>query len=350
VPDAALKDLARPTASNGPDPLLPPQTAAAAPAQPGEPPGGVRAASLRAHAAEPAGAAARSADPAPAPPAAAAAATGLGRSAVPPSERAAAAATHDGRRRPPLPPAPPGPRGEPLAPAPRGAVEAVPARAATAGAPRAGAALAAGMGAGESAYPVRRSRAGAQGRAGSFAPSARRSRHRGPRSPARATLLIVGGVLVGAAAIAIALFVLAGGSSSKHAASSVATATTHLPSTRSHKHSRVSSSRHAAPVSNPGATSVIVLNGTLTTGLAHRISSQLQAAGYSQAAALGGRPPGANQSTIVEYASGHGREAQGVARSLEVTHVQPMESTVSSLSGSAAVVVIAGLDKASTVP
>ena len=93
-----------------------------------------------------------------------------------------------------------------------------------------------------------------------------------------------------------------------------------------------------------------VLNGTETTGLAHRISGNLHQSGYSRATALNGRPPGANQVTVVEYASGHRADAQGVARALGVTQAQPMEGTVASLAGSATVVVIVGLDKAATAP
>jgi len=95
---------------------------------------------------------------------------------------------------------------------------------------------------------------------------------------------------------------------------------------------------------------VVVLNGTGTAGLAHRVASELRQSGYSQATPLGGSPPGANQVTVVEYASGHQRDAEGVARSLGVGQAQPMEASVASLSGSATVVVIVGLDKAASVP
>ena len=54
--------------------------------------------------------------------------------------------------------------------------------------------------------------------------------------------------------------------------------------------------------------------------------------------------------TMVEYAAGHRADAAKVARSLGVAQPQPMEGTVASLSGSAAVVVIVGLDRASSVP
>ena len=82
--------------------------------------------------------------------------------------------------------------------------------------------------------------------------------------------------------------------------------------------------------------------------LAHNVSDSLRQSGYAQATALNGRPPGANQVTVVEYAPGHRADAEGVARSLAVTQVQPMESATAALAGSATVVVVVGLDKASS--
>ena len=87
-----------------------------------------------------------------------------------------------------------------------------------------------------------------------------------------------------------------------------------------------------------------------TTGLAHYVAGQLRQSGFSRANALTGRPPGANQVTVVEYASGHRADAARVARALGVGQPEPMEATVASLSGSAAVAVIVGLDRASAVP
>lgn len=95
---------------------------------------------------------------------------------------------------------------------------------------------------------------------------------------------------------------------------------------------------------------MVVLNGTGTTGLAHKISGELNQHGYAKAQALNGRPPGANQVTVVEYAGGHRADAQSVAHALGVSQAQPMEATVASLAGSATVVVIVGLDKAATAP
>ena len=93
-----------------------------------------------------------------------------------------------------------------------------------------------------------------------------------------------------------------------------------------------------------------MLNGTETTGLAHTLSTTLRQGGYTQATALNGTPPGSHATTLVEYSSGHWAEAQGVASALSVTQVQPMEADVSSLVGTATVVVIAGADKAAAVP
>ena len=62
-------------------------------------------------------------------------------------------------------------------------------------------------------------------------------------------------------------------------------------------------------------------------GLAHRISSELQQSGYSQATALDGQPAGREPGRrSCEYASGHQADAEGVARSMSVTQVQPLEA------------------------
>jgi hypothetical protein len=118
--------------------------------------------------------------------------------------------------------------------------------------------------------------------------------------------------------------------------------------TTSTSHRKSSSKTKQAKATPPAETSVVVLNGTEQTGLAHRISSELQQNGYSQADALDGRPPGANEATVVEYASGHQADAAGVAKSLAVSHVEPMEQAVAVLAGSAKVVVVVGTDKATT--
>jgi hypothetical protein len=158
--------------------------------------------------------------------------------------------------------------------------------------------------------------------------------------------VIVGGVVIGVAALVFALTSLGGSSNGKGATTSTTTTGKHVSKAHGKSSSAPSSSKPAAGAASPAETSVAVLNGTETSGLAHRISEQLHQGGYSQATALNGRPPGANQVTVVEYASGHRADAAGVASALGVGQPQPMEATVSSLAGSATVVVIVGLDKA----
>ena len=105
----------------------------------------------------------------------------------------------------------------------------------------------------------------------------------------------------------------------------------------------VSSKRAVVPSCVPAG----VLNATSTTGLAHRTAGELQKSGYSQATALAGRPSATNQSTVVQYASGHQADAQAVAHTISVNQVHPLESSIGALAPGASVVVIVGADRAS---
>jgi hypothetical protein len=169
----------------------------------------------------------------------------------------------------------------------------------------------------------------------------RRRRQVRRRSPARGRALILA-LLVAAAVAVIAVLVLSGSSGKKGVTSSGAGTPAAAASGTS------SSRKHASKAggTNPAATSIAVLNGTETTGLAHRIAAQLHASGFSRATAVSGRPPGANQVTVVEYAAGHKHDAEAVAHNLVLSQAQPAESTASSLAGSVSVVVIVGADKA----
>ena len=92
----------------------------------------------------------------------------------------------------------------------------------------------------------------------------------------------------------------------------------------------------------PGVTSALAerLNG------GHYIDVDID----RQAAARYGTPPGATEVTVVEYASGHQADAVQVARSLSVSHVEPMEQGVLALAGAANVAVVVGADKATAGP
>jgi hypothetical protein len=183
--------------------------------------------------------------------------------------------------------------------------------------------------------------------------AARRTSNGGPgrrasrkRSSARPLILVLAGLLVIAAAVLIAKS-LGGSSGSTGTASLSTTGTTHSGTTHHSKAHAKAPAKASAPTTNPAETVVDVLNGTSTTGLAHRVAGDLQRSGYSQATALAGKPSGSNQTTVVEYAGGHQGDAQGVAHSISASQVQPLEGSVAALAPAATVVVIVGLDRAS---
>jgi len=162
-------------------------------------------------------------------------------------------------------------------------------------------------------------------------------------------LLAAGAVVV----IALVLFLLlrhSGGTSHSAAVGSSAVTAVGKSGHAQGKQGAGTSHSGSAAGANAAQMNVVVLNGTATTGLAHYVSGQLRQAGFAHTSALAGSPPRAHQVTVVEYAGGHRADAAKVARSLGVAQPQPMEGTVASLSGSAAVVVIVGLDRASSVP
>ncbi len=176
---------------------------------------------------------------------------------------------------------------------------------------------------------------------------------RAGRSTARPTILIVGGVIaVVVVAVVLVLSSGGGGKSSVQGSTAGQSSGQGTATATHHTHHTQTSPNHgesSAPAASHASTTVAVLNGTSINGLAHSLSKDLQQSGYVQANALNGTPPGSHPTTIVEYSSGHHAEAQGVASALSVTQVQPMETAVSSLAGTATVVVIAGEDKASAV-
>lgn len=162
--------------------------------------------------------------------------------------------------------------------------------------------------------------------------------------------LIAGATIVAAVVLVVVLSSLGGSTRHNSATTSARTTSTQTGKHHAKRHRRGPSRTAPTPAQSPAETSVAVLNATETTNLAHHISSDLQQSGYSQATPLNGRPPGSGQATVVQYASGHRAEAEGVARSLEVDQVQPLEQAVASLAGSANVVVVVGADKAATSP
>jgi hypothetical protein len=158
-------------------------------------------------------------------------------------------------------------------------------------------------------------------------------------------------VVVVVVAIVLVLSLHGGGRSSGQGSSNAGGGVASTGSTTTTKaHKRTSSHQGESSVAgSPASIAVVVLNGTNTNGLAHSLAKDLQQGGYSQAEAMNGTPPGSHATTVVEYTSGHRADAQSVAGALSVTRVQPIETAISSLAGSATVVVLAGEDKAAAV-
>ena len=89
-----------------------------------------------------------------------------------------------------------------------------------------------------------------------------------------------------------------------------------------------------------------MLNSTSIDGLAHKVSSRLQAAGYRDAKARFPQPPGNYPGTVVQYARGDRTEARAVARALAIRGVEPMNSAVRPLAATAMVAVVVGQNQA----
>ena len=127
------------------------------------------------------------------------------------------------------------------------------------------------------------------------------------------------------AIVVVGIVLIGGGSSGKTRAKSTPLATRTVPAS---------------------AITLTVLNGTEAEGLAHRIAGELRGKGYARAAALDGRPPGANQTTIVEYQPGDRGLAVRVGRAISTSNVKPLEGDVAPLGAGAQVVVIIGANTA----
>jgi hypothetical protein len=158
-----------------------------------------------------------------------------------------------------------------------------------------------------------------------------------PRRPVRA-LIAVGG-LVGVIVLVVVVLSLSGERSGNGTSSGTNGGTTQGASS-------TKTSSAAAAAASPAATAVVVLNGTETQGLAHRLSGDLQQSGYTQAKALAGHPPGTYATTVVEYSGGHRADAEHVAQTLGIAKVQPLDAGTAALVGGASVAVIAGSNQA----
>jgi hypothetical protein len=103
--------------------------------------------------------------------------------------------------------------------------------------------------------------------------------------------------------------------------------------------------KHKAAV-NPANVTVAVLNGTTVPGLAATLSDQIGAAGFKIGTITNFSPNQQLAESVVQYAPGHEAEARAVGRKIGVSQREPISQSSQALAGDAAVIVIAGADKA----
>jgi LytR cell envelope-related transcriptional attenuator len=106
--------------------------------------------------------------------------------------------------------------------------------------------------------------------------------------------------------------------------------------------------RQQPPV-KPASVTVAVLNGTTVPGLAAQVSDELQQRGF-RVGNVDNSPDSSQQraESVIQFASGHRREAVAVGRRLGIGQREPIDPAVQQLAGDATVVVIAGQDQDST--
>jgi hypothetical protein len=99
------------------------------------------------------------------------------------------------------------------------------------------------------------------------------------------------------------------------------------------------------PAVKPGNVTVAVLNGTTVPGLAAALRDQIAAAGFKRGTIDVFSDQQLAQS-VVQYAPGHQAEAKAVSRIVGIGQRAPATADSRALAGDAAVIVIAGADKA----
>jgi hypothetical protein len=135
----------------------------------------------------------------------------------------------------------------------------------------------------------------------------------------RRVAIAIGAVLVAAVIVALVLITQGGGGTKAKTGSR----TTNAPTTPRHK-------PKPPPFANSSVT-VNVLNGTSTSGLAHRVTQVLVAAGYKTTTATASDQTHAT--TIVAFMSGHRQDALAVAATLKLSSstVAPIDSGTQSV-------------------
>ena len=108
--------------------------------------------------------------------------------------------------------------------------------------------------------------------------------------------------------------------------------------------SKKSEEAKPAPV-KPEDVSVTVLNGTVVTGLAHNIGTQLSSKGFQLENQLTATEGGVAESVVL-FKAGANREAQLVAKELDISQIEPADSNATAQGGNAEVIVLVGADLA----
>ncbi len=163
--------------------------------------------------------------------------------------------------------------------------------------------------------------------------------HRGPQRRGRGWLVfawaaLATGVLVGIGVLALGLLTtgLSDGNDSGGASTPTPSASASAPATSSPSASPSTGSGSstgsgtdsgaAATPAQQGTTTVVVLNGTTTTGLAGRASTALAGAGWKIASTGDAGTTGTTQTVVYYRSAASASVAQGIAKSLGTTAVQ----------------------------
>jgi hypothetical protein len=96
----------------------------------------------------------------------------------------------------------------------------------------------------------------------------------------------------------------------------------------------------------PSSVTVAVLNGTTVPGLAATLADQVTSAGFKAGTVANFTNNQQLAESVVQYASGHEREAAAVSRRLGIDQREAATANSRELAGDATVIVIAGGDKA----
>jgi hypothetical protein len=149
-------------------------------------------------------------------------------------------------------------------------------------------------------------------------------------------VLAVAGVLVLGAAAAIGVPKLVNGSDNTGSSSSTA----------AKKASTSSKTKTAATATAPDKITVAVLNGTSIPGLAAQVGDRVDAEGFTLGTVSNAsQSQGQRVNSVAMYASGHRRDAEQVAKKLNIGSVSRVDSGSQQIAGDASVVVVVGTDK-----